>query len=73
MGFIIGPVIRRAGRHAWAARAFIAAAVLALLNTGFGLIALPESLPPESRRPFQWSRANPLGTLLQIRHYPSVA
>ena len=73
MGFIIGPVIGGLVGTLGPRAPFIAAAVLALLNTGFGLIALPESLPPESRRPFQWSRANPLGTLLQIRHYPSVA
>ena len=72
-GFIIGPVIGGLVGTLGSRAPFIAAAILALLNTGFGLVALPESLPPESRRPFKWSRANPLGTLLQIRHYPSVA
>jgi DHA1 family tetracycline resistance protein-like MFS transporter len=33
---------------------------------------LPESLPATARRPFDWKRANPLGTLLQIRKYPVV-
>src|SRR3569833_1340783 len=26
----------------------------------------------ESRRPFEWRRANPLGTLIQVRRYPVV-
>jgi DHA1 family tetracycline resistance protein-like MFS transporter len=33
---------------------------------------LPESLPRESRRPFEWKRANPLGTFRQILKYPAV-
>src|SRR6266487_2031995 len=45
---------------------------LALINFLFGLFVLPESLPRESRRSFDLRRANPLGTLLQIRKYPSV-
>ncbi|HKS53756.1 MAG TPA: MFS transporter, partial [Steroidobacteraceae bacterium] len=38
----------------------------------FGLFALPESLPRERRRAFQWSRANPLGALMQLRKQPVV-
>ena len=72
-GFIIGPVIGGLVGTLGPRAPFIAAASLALLNTAFGFIVLPESLPPESRRQFEWSRANPLGTLLQIRRYPSVA
>ena len=33
---------------------------------------LPESLPPERRRPFSWRRANPLGMLLRIRRHPAL-
>jgi DHA1 family tetracycline resistance protein-like MFS transporter len=51
---------------------FFTAGALALLNATFGFVMLPESLPLESRRPFDWARANPLGTLLQIRKYPVV-
>jgi DHA1 family tetracycline resistance protein-like MFS transporter len=72
-GFIIGPVIGGLVGTLGPRAPFIAAASLALLNTAFGFIVLPESLPPESRRQFEWLRANPLGTLLQIRRYPSVA
>jgi DHA1 family tetracycline resistance protein-like MFS transporter len=33
---------------------------------------LPESLPRERRRAFEWSRANPFGTLMQLRKQPVV-
>src|SRR5262245_3577676 len=72
MGFIIGPAIGGLLGE-WGARApFFAAAALALANLVFGWFVLPESLPPESRRPFDWKRANPLGTLGQLRKYPAV-
>jgi DHA1 family tetracycline resistance protein-like MFS transporter len=41
--------------------------VLALLNFCFGFFVLPETLPPERRRPFNLARANPLGTLRAFR------
>ncbi|HZF26384.1 MAG TPA: TCR/Tet family MFS transporter [Steroidobacteraceae bacterium] len=72
MGFIIGPAIGGLIGTLGPRAPFFAAAALALLNTGFGLVALPESLPPASRRPFSWARANPLGTLLQLAKYPVV-
>src|SRR5262245_41176404 len=72
-GFIIGPVIGGLVGTLGPRAPFVAAAALALLNTAFGFVVLPESLPRESRRRFEWGRANPVGTLLQIRHYPSVA
>ena len=33
---------------------------------------LPESLPPERRAPFEWLKANPIGSALLIRQYPSL-
>ncbi len=51
---------------------FIVAAVLALLNALYGFFVLPESLSKENRRPFSWKRANPMGSLLQIKKYPSI-
>ncbi|MFL6660771.1 MAG: MFS transporter, partial [Rhizobacter sp.] len=36
---------------------------LALLNLLYGYFVLPESLPPERRRPFDWKRANPVASL----------
>src|SRR5262249_24961099 len=43
-----------------------------LINTLYGFFVLPESLKPEHRRAFSWARANAVGSLLAIRHYPAV-
>ena len=71
-GFILGPAIGGLLGEMGTRAPFCAAAGLALINFLFGLFVLPESLPQQSRRPFVLGRANPLGTLLQIRKYPSV-
>jgi DHA1 family tetracycline resistance protein-like MFS transporter len=72
IGFIVGPAIGGLLGGFGPRAPFFAAAAIALGNTVFGYFALPESLPQESRRPFHWARANPLGTLLQMRSYPLV-
>ena len=71
-GFILGPAIGGLLGNLGPRAPFFAAAAIALANTTFGYFALPESLPPARRRPFHWIRANPLGTLLQVRKYPVV-
>jgi DHA1 family tetracycline resistance protein-like MFS transporter len=71
-GFILGPAIGGLLGALGTRAPFFAASCLALINFLFGLFVLPESLPRESRRPFNLRRANPLGTLLQIRKFPSV-
>src|SRR5213594_3142004 len=71
-GFILGPAIGGLLGALGPRAPFFVAAGLALLNFTFGWFVLPESLAPEARRPFDAKRANPLGTLLQIRKYPSV-
>ncbi len=70
LGFIIGPVI--GGVFAkWGPQVpFLIAAGLSLLNVIYGLIILPESLPPEKRRPFEWKRANPIGSFISLKKYP---
>jgi DHA1 family tetracycline resistance protein-like MFS transporter len=72
IGFIAGPAIGGLLGSLGPRAPFFAAGVIALANATLGFFALPESLSPQARRAFDWRRANPLGTLLQIRRYPSV-
>jgi DHA1 family tetracycline resistance protein-like MFS transporter len=72
IGFIIGPLIGGVLGE-WNIRyPFFAAAGLALLNAAYGFFILPESLSMDHRRPFEWRRANPVGSLLQLKKYPSI-
>lgn len=52
---------------------FLAAAALCAINLIFGYFALPESLAPENRKPFQFVQANPVGALREIGRYPAIA
>ncbi len=73
MGFIIGPLIGGLVSAYFGLRApFFVAAGMALINWLYGYFVLPESLKPENRRSFDWRRANPLGSLLNLRRYPVV-
>lgn len=71
-GFILGPVIGGLLGDFGPRIPFFVAAGIAFLNLVYGYFVLPESLPPEQRRPFRLARANPLGTLLELRKYPSL-
>ena len=72
LGFIIGPVIGGLLGKLDTQYPFYAAAVLAFLNAAYGYFILPESLDKAHRRPLDWKRSNPLGTLLQLKKYPAV-
>ena len=72
LGFIIGPVLGGLLGHYGARVPFFAAAGLALLNTAYGYFILPESLDKEHRRKFEWKRANPVGSLKRLSHYPVI-
>jgi MFS transporter, DHA1 family, tetracycline resistance protein len=63
VGFIVGPAVGGLLGSYGMRLPFIAAAVLAGCNVLYGLFVLPESLPPERRRPIEWARASPLGSL----------
>ncbi len=71
-GFIAGPALGGLLGSMGLRVPFIAAACLALINWLYGLLILPESLPRNQRRPFEWSRANPIGSLLALQKYPVV-
>jgi DHA1 family tetracycline resistance protein-like MFS transporter len=72
MGFVLGPVIGGFLGESDPRMPFMAAAVLSFTNFLYGLFVLPESLATEKRRPFDLSRANPLGTLTALKRYPMV-
>ena len=72
LGFIIGPVIGGILGQYGARIPFFAAAGLALLNWLYGYFILPESLSLENRRPFNWKRANPIGSLNNMKRYPLI-
>lgn len=73
LGFILGPMIGGLLGELGTRIPFFVAAGLALLNCAYGYFVLPESLDKEHRRPFEWRRANPVGSLLQLRKYPAVS
>lgn len=72
LGFIIGPVIGGFLGQYGPRVPFYAASVLCLVNFLYGWFILPESLDKEHRRPFNWRRANPIGSLLQLKKYPQI-
>jgi DHA1 family tetracycline resistance protein-like MFS transporter len=71
-GFIIGPALGGLLGGFGPRAPFLVAAGLSLCNFVYGVFALPESLPVERRRAFDWKRANPVGTLLQMLKRPVV-
>lgn len=72
LGFIIGPVIGGVLGQYGARIPFYAASALCLINFLYGLFILPESLDKEHRRTFNWKRANPVGSLLNLKKYPEI-
>jgi DHA1 family tetracycline resistance protein-like MFS transporter len=61
VGFIIGPAIGGLLAQFGHRAPFIAAAVLALVNALVMLVAMPETLKPENRRPFRLRDAHIVG------------
>lgn len=72
LGFIIGPAMGGLLGEFGSRVPFIAAAALSLINWLYGYFVLPESLSIENRREFDWKRANPLGSILQLKKYPLI-
>jgi MFS transporter, DHA1 family, tetracycline resistance protein len=73
LGFIIGPVIGGLLGQIGSRVPFFAAAALAMINCLYGYFILPESLQKENRRKFELKRANPIGSLMQLKKFPVVA
>nr|WP_297307469.1 TCR/Tet family MFS transporter [uncultured Flavobacterium sp.] len=72
VGFIIGPVIGGLLGQFGPRVPFVAAAILCFINFLYGYFVVPESLPKEKRRAFEWKSANPVGALLRLKKYPEV-
>jgi DHA1 family tetracycline resistance protein-like MFS transporter len=72
LGFITGPALGGVLGSYSLRVPFLVAAGLALLNWLFGLLVLPESLPRENRRGFDWKRANPIGSFVALKRHPTV-
>ena len=66
-GFIFGPALGGIAGDVDPRLPFWIAAALSLANGLYGTFVLPESLPPEKRAGFSWTRANPFGSLLLLR------
>src|SRR4051812_7765620 len=72
-GFILGPALGGLLSGFGTRAPFIAAASLAGLNALWIAFALPETLPPERRRPFDWRQANVLGAFKPLLHAGGIA
>ncbi|HEY0743483.1 MAG TPA: TCR/Tet family MFS transporter [Chryseosolibacter sp.] len=69
LGFILGPALGGFLSDYGVRAPFFAAAGLTFLNWLYGYFVLPESLPVEKRRKFEWKRANPIGSLKFLLRY----
>lgn len=71
-GFIMGPAIGGVLGDINVRYPFYAGALVAAINLVFGIFFVRESLVPEKRRAFAWSRANTFGTLVRLARTPGI-
>lgn len=72
LGFVLGPALGGLLGETDPRLPFWVAGAVTLANACWGIFVLPESLPPEKRRPFDWRRANPVGALKLLRSHPEL-
>jgi MFS transporter, DHA1 family, tetracycline resistance protein len=72
LGFILGPAVGGLLGGIDLRLPFWVAAGLSLANTAYGYFILPESLPPERRKPFSLRSANILGAVRLLRSHPEL-
>jgi len=72
LGFIFGPAIGGLLGGLGLRVPFMAAAGLCFLNFLYGFFVLPESLPVQNRRKFEWSRAIPGVSVYNLRKFPAL-
>jgi DHA1 family tetracycline resistance protein-like MFS transporter len=72
VGFVLGPALGGLLGNSDPRLPFWVAAGLSLANALYGYFVLPESLPPEKRKPFTFRRANPVGSLVLLRSHPEL-
>jgi DHA1 family tetracycline resistance protein-like MFS transporter len=72
LGFVIGPAVGGLLGHYNLRLPFFASAACLVVNLLYGVFVLPESLPLDRRRPFEWKRANPVGGLVRLRRFPGI-
>lgn len=63
VGFIVGPALGGFLGDFGLRIPFFAAAALTFVGALYGVFVLPESLKREDRAPFEWRKANPVGSL----------
>lgn len=72
IGFVLGPALGGLMAEFGTRAPFFAAAGLAAANALLGYLVLKETVTDEIRRPFSWSRANPLGALSAVTRLPGL-
>ncbi|MBN8486536.1 MAG: TCR/Tet family MFS transporter [Burkholderiales bacterium] len=66
MGFVLGPVMGGLLGAIDLHLPFFVAGGLAIVNAAYGILVLPESLPPHRRTPIDWRKANPVSSLKRL-------
>ncbi len=72
LGFILGPALGGVLGAIDLRLPFVVAGCLALINLIYGYRVLPESLPADRRRKFNWRSANPLSAFVALASHQGI-